>query len=283
MRNASGYTRESALVRDLALLRRYFWLPVVTLGIALSAAISIGILQSGSGEARFRENVIIDALPPLFGPAVLPSPFDYARLATSDGVLQQVSQRSNIPVEQLHNRLIAEARFNRPEVDFRVTGGGALTLARTWQAAFAEAAANQTPDVERLLVQPYARQLDESRALLDQRAAAAAADTGNAAAKQELTAAEENYETAAKLSQSYAVIAKTMKANALAVVAPYERGGGISSTAGRLAAAVAIGLLAGVFGVLALDFAVRRRRPPADDEEPANAPPALRQRDRHLS
>lgn len=274
--------RESALARDLGVLRRYFWLPVVTLGIAVSAAVSIGILQSGSGEARFRENVIIDALPPLFGPAVLPSPFDYARLATSDGVLQGVSQRSNIPVEQLRGRLTAEARFNRPEVDFKVTGGGSLPLARSWQAAFGDAAASQTPAIELLLVQPYARQLDESRGLLEQRAAAAAADPNNAVLKQELTAAQENFETASKLSQSYAVIAKTMKANALAVVVPYERGGGISSTAGRLAAAVAIGLLAGVFGVLVLDFAMRRRLPD-DESEPLDARPTLRQRNRHLS
>jgi hypothetical protein len=250
--------------------------------LAVIAALAIGAMQSTSGEARFRENVFIDALPPLFGPAVLPSPFDYARLATSDGVLQTVSQRSGVPVEQLRGRLTAEARFNRPEVDFMARSGNALTLARTWQQAFAEAAAEQTPDILRLLVQPYARQLDEARAALEQRAADATANPGDAAAKQQLTAAQENFETASKLSQSYEVVAKTMKANAVSVAAPHERSAGIGSTTGRLGAAVGIGLLAGVVGALALDYAARRRTA-ASQPEPLDARPALRRRQRPLS
>jgi hypothetical protein len=270
--------RHSALGRDLGALWHYSWLPLATLLVSVSAALLIGALRPGSGEARFRENVIIDALPPLFGPAVAPSPFDYARLATSDGVLQQVSQQSGLPVERLRLRLNAEARFNRPEVDFTVTGDNALTLARTWQQAFADAAAQQTPDIVRLLVQPYARQLDEARGLLEQRAAEAKANADDPVVKQQLTAAEENFETASKLSQSYDVVAKTMKATALGVVAPHEQSAGIGSTAGRLGAAVAIGLLLGVIGVLALDYAVRRRA--AASEPDVDAPPVLRGRDR---
>ena len=270
--------RHSALGRDLGALWHYSWLPLATLLVSVSAALLIGVLRPGSGEARFRENVIIDALPPLFGPAVAPSPFDYARLATSDGVLQQVSQQSGLPVERLRPRLNAEARFNRPEVDFTVTGDNALALARTWQQAFADAAAQQTPDIVRLLVQPYARQLDEARGLLEQRAAEAKASADDPVVKQQLTAAEENFETASKLSQSYDVVAKTMKATALAVVAPHEQSGGVGSTAGRIGAAVAIGLLLGVFGVLALDYAMRRRA--AGGEPDADAPPVLRGRSR---
>ncbi|MDP9239004.1 MAG: hypothetical protein M3P30_16685 [Chloroflexota bacterium] len=283
MTDGSSRGREPGLARDLGALRRYFWLPAATLVLAVVAALAIGVVHSTSGEARFQENVLIDALPPLFGPPVLPSPFDYARLATSDGVLQQVSQQSGVTVDQLRGRLSATAQFNRPEVDFTVKSGNALALARTWQQAFADAAAEQTPDIQRLLVQPYARQLDEARALLEQRAAdAKAAGPDDAVIQQQLKAAQENYEIASKLSQSYDVVARTMKANAVAVVAPHERSAGIGSTAGRLGVAVVIGLLAGVIGALALDYAARRR--PTDSElEPFDARRALRGRRRHLS
>ncbi|MBI5284854.1 MAG: hypothetical protein HY874_07140, partial [Chloroflexi bacterium] len=117
----------------------------------------------------------------------------------------------------------------------------------------ADEAARSTPDRLRLLVQPYARPHDEARALLEQRAADAKASPDDPAIKQQLTAAEENFETASKLSQSYDVVAKTMRASSFGVVAPHERSAGVGSTAGRLAAAVAIGLLAGVIGALALD------------------------------
>ncbi|TAK57784.1 MAG: hypothetical protein EPO22_11725, partial [Dehalococcoidia bacterium] len=63
--------RDPGLWRDLAALRRYAWLPAATIVIALVAALVIGQLRPASDEARFRENVIVDALPPLFGPAVL--------------------------------------------------------------------------------------------------------------------------------------------------------------------------------------------------------------------
>ncbi len=280
VRNPPSRLRDSGLGRDLSALWRYRWLPLVTLVLAVATALIIGAVRPGSSEARFRENVLVDALPPLFGPAVLPSPFDYARLATSDGVFARVSQESGVPVEQLHQRLTAEARFNRPEVDFTVTGSGALTLARGWQQTFADAAATGTPDIERLLVQPYARQLDQTRALLDQRAADVAARPDDAAARQQLVAAQENYETAAKLSQSYEIVARSMKAAAISVVGPHAQTVGIGSTAGRLGAAVAIGLLAGVAGALVLDYA-RGRRPFAGAEPaPIDARPALRRRSR---
>ncbi len=208
------------------------------------------------------------------GRPCVPGPFDYARLATGDAVVQEVARQSGVAAEQLKPRLTAEARFNTPEIDFKVTGANALAVARTWQQVFAGAAAQQTPDMERELVQPYARQLDQSSAQLQQRAPAARANPDDPVAQQQLKAAEENYETASKLAQSYEVVATTMKAQAFIVVAPHTQSAGVGSTAGRLGAAVAIGLLAGVIGALLLDYAMRRRAPAAGSLD--GAPSALR-------
>ncbi|MEK7693180.1 MAG: hypothetical protein AAB349_03225, partial [Chloroflexota bacterium] len=262
------------LAPDLAALRRYFWLPLASLAVAVAAALIIGVVSSGSGEARFRVNVVVDALPPLFGPAVVPGPFDYARLATGDAVVQDVAQRSGVAVGQLKPRLTAEARFNKPEIDFKVTGANALAVARAWQSAFADAAAQQTPAIERVLVQPYSRQLDQASAQLQQAAVAAKASPDDPVAQQQLKAAEENYETASRLAQSYEVVATTMKAQAFTVVPPHTQSAGVGSTAGRLGAAVAIGLLAGVIGALLLDYAIRRRAPATGSLD--SAPSALR-------
>lgn len=264
----------AGLAPDLAALRRYFWLPVASLAIAVAAALVIGAASSGSGEARFRVNVVVDALPPLFGPAVVPGPFDYARLATGDAVVQDVARQSGVAADQLKLRLAAEARFNTPEIDFKVTGANALAVARAWQRAFADAAAQQTPAIERELVQPYARQLDQASAQLQQHASAAKASPDDPVAQQQLKAAEENYETASKLAQSYEVVAATMKAQAFTVVAPHTRSAGAGSATGRLGAAVAIGLLAGVIGALLLDYAMRRRAPATGSLD--SAPSALR-------
>lgn len=270
----SGRPHGAGLAPDLAALRRYFWLPLASLAVAVAAALIIGAASSGSGEARFRANVVVDALPPLFGPAVVPGPFDYARLATGDAVVQDVAQRSGIATGQLKPRLTAEARFNKPEIDFKVTGANALAVARAWQSAFADAAAQQTPAIERALVQPYGRQLDQASAQLQQRASAANASPDDPVARQQLKAAEENYETASRLAQSYEVVATTMKAQAFTVVAPHTRSAGVGSTAGRLGAAVAIGLLAGVIGALLLDYATRRPAPATGSLD--SAPSALR-------
>ncbi len=253
-------TRDSGLWRDLATLRRYAWLPALTVVIALVTALVIGELRPASDEARFRENVIVDALPPLFGPPVLPSPFDYARLATSDSVVGRVASEYGMSAAELRPRLKAEARFNRPEIDFTVTGPRALGIAHTWREAFADEAAGQTASLEQQLTQPYQRQLDEAAAMLQMRAADAKASPDDPVAKQQLAAAEENYATASKLSQSYEVVARTMKATSLGVVAPHQQSAGVGSTAGRAGAAVAIGLLAGVIGALALGAVSRRGR-----------------------
>lgn len=259
---------------DLAALRRFFWLPIAALAVAVGAALVIGAVSSPADEARFRANVVVDALPPLFGPAVVPGPFDYARMATSDAVVQNVAQQSGVTPEQLKPRLTAEARFNKPEIDFKVTGANALAITRTWQRVFGDAAAQQTPEIERQLVLPYARQLEQASTALQQRAAAAKAAPDDAVAQQQLKAAGENYETAAKLAQSYEVVATTMKAQAFTVVAPHVQSAGVGSTKGRLGAAVAIGLLVGVIGALALDYASRRRASASGSLD--DAPSALR-------
>src|SRR6185295_14915152 len=117
---------------------------------------------------------------------------------------------------------------------------------------------------------------------LQQVAADAQANPNDALTQQQFKAAQENYETASKLSQSYEVIARTMKATPVAVVAPHERSAGVGSTAGRLGAAIAIGLLAGVMGALALDFLAQRRLAPSEPQ-PLDARRELRGRRRHLS
>lgn len=270
----AGRAHGAGLAPDLAALRRYFWLPLASLAVAVAAALVIGAASSGSGEARFRANVVVDALPPLFGPAVVPGPFDYARLATGDAVVEDVARQSGLAAEQIKPRLTAEARFNKPEIDFKVTGANALAVARTWQRVFSDAAEQQTPAIERALVQPYARQLEQASRQLDRSAEAARVSPNDRAAQQQLKAAEENYETASKLAQSYEVVAATMKAQAFTVVAPHTQSAGVGSTAGRLGAAVAIGLLAGVIGALLLDYAKRRRAPAMGSHD--SAPPALR-------
>ncbi len=277
MRAGIGQGRAGGVSRDWGAIRRYLWLPVAAVAVAVAVALITGALWPTSGDARFRSTVLVDALPPLFGPAVLPSPFDYAKLATSDPVLRGVAQRTGVTTAQLRPRLSAQAQFNRAEIEFRVTGAGALGIARAWQQAFADAAAQQTPALERLLAAPYARQLDEARAQLEQQARAAAASPGDPAAQQQLKAAEANYETASQLSQSYEVVARTMTAQAVFPIPAREERTGLGSTPGRLGAAVAVGLLAGVLGALALDVAARRRGA-TSSPEPIDARPAFRAR-----
>ena len=106
MRN-SALARDTGLWRDMAALRRYFWLPLAAVAVAVVAVLGLGAVLGDSGEARFRVNVVVDALPPLFGPAVLPGPFDYAAVATSDAVVADVATRTGTTAEavrQHHER-----------------------------------------------------------------------------------------------------------------------------------------------------------------------------------
>lgn len=258
---------------DLAALRRFFWLPLATIGLALVLALIVGAVSGDANEARFREDVFVDALPPLFGPAVLPGPFDYAKLATSDAVVADVAQRAQIAPDQLKPRLGAEARFNRPEIDFKVTGAGALNVARIWRDSFQRAAVSETGRLQSELVRPYNDQLTAAVDNLRQRSETAQASPDREAAQQQLVAARENYQTAAKLVQSYEIVRSTMKAQPLAVVGPHQVSSGVGSTRGRLGAALAIGLLAGVIGALILEWSSRRRR---GDRAVDAAPPSIR-------
>jgi hypothetical protein len=273
---ATDRPRPNGLAPDIAALRRYFWLPLASLAIAVAAALALGAVTSDSDTARFRANVVVDSLPPLFGPAVVPGPFDYAKLATSDSVVGAVAQEIGVTADALKPRLSAEAQFSKPEINFKVTGANALATARSWQRVFGDAAAQQTPDLQRQLVQPYALQLEQARQQLERSAEAARVSPNDPAAQQQLKAAEENYETASRLTQSYEVVASTMKAQAFIVTGAHVQGAGVGSTKGRLGAAVAIGLLAGVIGALLLDFAMRRR---AADAEPLDRAPAALRRD----
>lgn len=246
-------------MQDLRALRRWWWVPVAAIVIAVVVALALVAVSSSSAEARFRENVVIDALPPLFGPPIAPGPFDYARVATSDAVIADVAQRAGTTPELMKPRLTAEARINTPEIDFKVTGANALAVGRAWRDSFERAAVEQTPSLEATLAQPYERQLAAAAAALQQRSDVALAAPNGAIEQQQLKAAQENYETASRLSQSYTITAGTMKAQPFAVVGPHVVSAGVRSTRGRLAAALAIGLVAGVIAALLLEWTSRRR------------------------
>ena len=258
MRN-SALARDTGLWRDMAALRRYFWLPLAAVAVAVVAALGLGSLVSDSGEARFRVNVVVDALPPLFGPAVLPGPFDYAAVATSDAVVADVATRTGATAEALRPRLKAEPRVNSPEISFSVTGDKAIDVARAWEAAFRDAAGQATPGIEERLVEPYRVQQAQARAQLEAAEAAAAGSPADAVRQQDRVAAGENYKTATMLVQSYETVTATMKAEAFTVKAPREYGGGLGSTPARVGAGAAIGLLAGIIGAVLLDMILRRR------------------------
>jgi hypothetical protein len=266
-------SRDARLWRDLGGLRRFFWIPLLSIAIAAGVALAVGSVAGDSDEARFRVNVVVDALPPLFGPPVLPGPFDYAALATNDEVLAEVAARTGTNAEALRGRLRAEPRANSPEINLIVRGNGALAIARAWEAALGEAAAAAAPDIERRLVEPYRTQAEQARRQLEAAAAAAAASPDDTVLAQELAAAAENYKTASMLVQSYDTVAATMRARAFTVKAPYAYGGGLASAQARLGAGVVIGLLAGVLAAIAADWATRRTR--AEDAI-EDAPESLR-------
>src|SRR5207249_2037203 len=209
----------------------------------------------------------------LFGPPALPSPFDYARLATSDDVVRNAANQSGVAFEQLKPRLSAQALVQRADIDFRVTGTGARGVAHAWQEAFQSAAAAQTPALERAMTQQYTRQLEEARSQLERQAVLAKASPEDPALQQQVVAAQENYETAAKLVQSYDVVANTMTGRAVTSVSPYTPSRGTGSTAGRLGAAVAVGLLAGVLGSLLLNYVSTMRTSGREPTEPIDARP----------
>jgi hypothetical protein len=264
---------EPALWRDLGALRRRWWIPVVTVVAGIAAALAAGLLTDGSDEARFRANVVVDALPPLFGPPVLPGPFDYAAVATSDAVVAPVSAEHGLSAEELRPRLSAEVRANTTEIDFAVTGNDALLIADTWNRIFAEQAEAQTPAIQARLTEPYVAQRDEAASRLDAASAEATANPDDAIAQAGLAAAQENYETAARLVQSYDIVRETMSAQSFTVRAPHDYGPILGPPLARAATGAVAGLVVGVLLVVILD-ALERRRVRADAK--TAAPPALR-------
>jgi hypothetical protein len=278
---ASSQHDATSVWTDLGILRRYFWLPVFAVVLAVLAALAFGAIVTDDEEARFRANVVVDALPPLFGPAVLPGPFDYAALATSEDVIGDVAAATASDAAAIGPRLKAEPRVDTPEISFSVTGQDALSLARAWETAFTSAVESETQAIQARLVESYREQLAQAQSQLEVASAASAADPGNVVLQQELTAAEDNFATAARLVQSYDVVTETMTARSFTSKAPYSVEGGLGSPAARIAAAVCIGLLAGVLGALGLEWTSRRReqdvRPPralrhdAVDPEPARS------------
>ena len=176
-------------------------------------------------------NVVVDALPPLFGPAVVPdrSTTPVSRRATPSWRRSRGERRRGRPAQP---RLTAEARFNKPEIDFKVTGANALAVARAWQSAFADAAAQQTPAIERVLVQPYSRQLDQASAQFQQQAAVAAKASPDDPSRSSSSRRRKRTTRRRRGSlQSYEVVATTMKAQAFIVVPPHTQSAGVGSTA----------------------------------------------------
>jgi hypothetical protein len=259
------------LWRDLGTLRRYIWVPLATVAVGVAAALLLGAYAEGEQEARFRSNVVVNALPPLFGPPVLPGPFDYAAVATSDATIEKVASQHSLSPEELSPRLTAEPRVNSPEIDFRVTGDDALAIADTWNAVFQSEVVTETPRILEALTEPYRLQRDEAEALFLAAAEAEATNPGDPLNQARLAATQENYETAVRLVQSYDVVQRSIAAQAFAVKAPHEFGGGLGSPTARIAAGALLGLVLGMLLALMLD-AIDRRRSAAIDE----APPSLR-------
>ena len=278
MRTNPRAPRSPGLSADLDAIRRFAWLPVVTIIVAAGVALVIGAATSSPSESRFGVNVLVDALPPLFGPTTVPSPFDYAKLATSDEVVQGVAGQAGVSADQLKPRLHADAQATRPEIDFHVNGDNARGIAHAWLESFGAAVRSQSGALERSITQNYRVQLDTARAGLERDAAAAKAAPDDAVAQQEFAAAQENYVTAARLTQSYDIVATTMKADPVVVTAPYTPSRGTGSAAGRLGAALAIGLLAGIIGAVVLSYISQLRAPVREAPEPIDARPAFRKR-----
>ena len=69
-------------------------------------------------------------------------------------------------------------------------------------------------------------------------------------------------------------VRERFSAQAFTVVGPHVQSGGVGSTRGRLGAAVAIGLLAGIIGAVLLDVVMRRRASGAGSLD--QAPAAMR-------
>ncbi|MGB6836506.1 MAG: hypothetical protein WBF66_02250 [Dehalococcoidia bacterium] len=272
------------LGRDLLALRRHLWFPVATLVLALAVAAGVGLAFSPSDEAAFRVRVRLSAQSPLFGPPILPSTEDLARLAVSPEVLERASgalaaEGIQVSAEEMAGRVSASVGGGEGAIGLTVKDGNgerALATARAWESAFAAVAQEQAPELERRAAADYQAQLDVAASLLEEKRQAAAGQGPDSAAQQELEAARENYQVASRLQQSYEVVARMLRLDLITERAPYLKGGAALDWAGRMGAAVAFGVVVGVLGALGLEVLARRRlrdvAPPAPAE--AERPPS---------
>jgi hypothetical protein len=262
---------ETAIGRDLNAIRPFFWLPVATTAFAVTCALILSLFLPSDGEARFRSTIVVDALPPLFGPPVVPGPFEFTGLATSDAVVRELARQTGTTPEDLGSRLHAKPRANTPQIDVSVKGDDALPIAEAWERIFIAAVPEAAPDIQSELLEPYRTQLEQARLQLTQ--ATLAFESGDAASVQRLGAAEENYATASRLVQSYEIVGGSMRVAAITVEAPHMHSGGLGSTRARVGAALATGVVSGVAGAMALAY-IRGRAD--DDDDSSMAPPSLR-------
>lgn len=252
------------LRRDVRALRRHLWFPAAAVVVALLVAAGLGLAAGSEDRAEFRLRVEAAALPPLFGPPALPGAAEFANFALSAPVLDATAQRlrdQNIPgADTLPGRLSAAARPNQPAVDFTVRGPHALAVAEVWRDQFVDLLPAALPDLERQVTSDYARQLEQARRELASKQAEAA--SGDIYAELALAAAQENYQVAERLFQSYDVVGQTMKASVGQQERPHLTGNGPLDWSARLGAALAFGLVVGVIGAAALEAWSRRRLSP---------------------
>ena len=275
------------LGRDLLALRRHLWFPVTALILALAVAAGVGLAFSPSEEAAFRIRVGLSALPPIFGPPILPSTEDVARLGTSSEALERASgtlaaEGIEVSPEELAGRVSASVGGGEGVISFTVKDGNgerALATARAWESAFAAVAQEQAPELERRAAAGYQTQLDLAASLLEEKRQAAAAEGPDSPAQQELGAAQENYQVASRLQQSYELVARMLRVDVVTERTPYLKGGAALDWAGRMGAAAAFGVVVGVLGALGLEVLARRRLlaiappAPAEAERPSSPSP----------
>lgn len=268
------------LGRDLLALRRHLWFPILVLAIALGAAAGIGLVATGDGEASFRARVTFSALPPLFGPPALPTAADLARFSTSPEVLERTSeglaeQGVQLPAGELGPMMSTRVLPDEDTVEFVVkdAGGRSLAIARAWETALSAMAQERASDLERQAVADYGVQLQLAARLLEEKRQAAVGQPADSPAQAELAAAQENYEIASRLQQSYEVVAQMLRVDVTTERAPHVKGGGSLDWAGRLGAAAAFGIVVGVLGALGLEALARRRPAVATLPEGGQAEP----------
>jgi hypothetical protein len=275
----AAMAKSEGLGRDLLALRRHLWFPVAALVLALAVAAGVGLAFSPSNEAAFRMRVTLSAPPPLFGPPILPSTEDLARLAISPEVLEQASvtlgdEDIQVSPEELASRVSASVEGGEAVIGFTVKDGNrerALATARAWESAFAGVAQEQAPELERRAAADYQAQLVVAASLLEEKRQAAAGQGPDSPAQQELGAAQENYQVASRLQQSYEIVARMLRVDLISERAPYLKGGAALDWAGRMGAAVAFGVVVGVLGALGLEVLARRRLPDVAPRAPAEA------------